>query len=148
MAWALHRLDEPDIDAESYEALGQAIAEQEQLLKSMDLPPNLRELLAGQIEDMKIALMLYQVNGVKPVVDAVNKQYGEMNNVSPDLVQEMKDAGPDAAKAVSGGMSMLSKAVKFAESGSKLYKFGKDVHELVTNGWPLLEKMLPPGSGS
>lgn len=148
MSWALSKLDEPDIDAESYEALRQAIAEQEQLLTSTDLPHNLRELLAGQIDEMKVALMLYQVNGIKPVVDAVNKQYGEMNNVSPDLVQEMKDAGPDAEKAVSGGISVLAKAAKLAESGSKLYKFGKDLHELATNGWQLLEKMLPPGSGS
>lgn len=148
MSWALSKLDEPDIDAESYKALQQAISEQEQLLNSTDLPPNIKELLTGQIEEMKVALMLYQVNGIKPVVDAVNRQFGEMRNASQGFVQEMEDAGPEARKAVSGGLSVLSKAIKFAESGSKLYKFGKDLHELAANGWPLLEKMLPPGSGS
>ena len=149
MSWALSKFDENDLDADAMTALVQAIADQEALLQNTDLPDGLRELLEGQIEELRIALMLYRINGVQPIVDAVNKHSGEMRNAPADLVTAVASAGPEAEGAVAKSMGLISKAAKVAESGSKIVKFAKEIYELGASGVQLFGQSLlsgpPPG---
>lgn len=145
MAWVLNRFDENDIDEEALATLVQAIADQETMLQGTDLPEELRDLLEGQIEELRVALMLYRVNGVQPIVDAVNKQSGEMRNAPEELVTAVAQAGPEAQGAVDKGMALISKAAKVAESGSKIVKFGKDVYELGSAGYAMFGQFLLSG---
>lgn len=145
MAWILSRFDENDIDEDVLTTLVQAIADQEALLQSTELPDALREMLEGQIEELRIALMLYRVNGVQPIVDAVNKQSGEMRNAPAELVAEVDSAGAEAQGAVAKGMDLISKAARVADSGSKIVKFGKDVYELGVSGYSMFGQFLLPG---
>ncbi|GKS99217.1 hypothetical protein AVKW3434_07535 [Acidovorax sp. SUPP3434] len=150
MGWVLNKLDENDIDESAMTALLQAIAEQDAFLKENELPDGLRELLESQIEELRIALMLYRVNGVQPIVDAVNKQSGEMRNASKELVAETTAAGPEAQGAVTRGMELISKAAKVADSGLKVVKFGKELYELGASGYAMFGQLLlsSPASGS
>lgn len=145
MSWVLSKFDENDIDADALAALVQAISDQETLLREADLPDGLRDLLESQIEELRIALMLYRLNGVQPIVDAVNKQVGEMTNAPEELVTAVAQAGPEAQKAVSKGMDLISKAAKVAESGSKIVKFGKDLYELGVSGYAAFGQFLLQG---
>lgn len=145
MGWTLSKFDENDIDADALAALIQAIADQEDLLRNADLPDGLRDLLESQIEELRIALMLYRLNGVQPIVDAVNKQVGEMTNAPEELVTAVAQAGPEAQKAVSKGMDLISKAAKVAETGSKIVKFGKDLYELGASGYAAFGQLFLQG---
>jgi hypothetical protein len=138
MGWTLSKFDENDIDADALAALIQAIADQEDLLRNADL-------LESQIEELRIALMLYRLNGVQPIVDAVNKQVGEMTNAPEELVTAVAQAGPEAQKAVSKGMDLISKAAKVAETGSKIVKFGKDLYELGASGYAAFGQLFLQG---
>lgn len=149
MSWVLGKFDEKEVDTEVMARLVQALEDQETLLKGTSLPADLRELLEGQVEELRIALMLYQLNGVQPIVDAVNKQSGEMRNASEVLVAETTAAGPEAQGAVTRGMELISKAAKVADSGSKVVKFGKELYELGANSYAMFGQFLlsgPPGS--
>jgi hypothetical protein len=145
MAWALNRFDENDIDEEILASLIQSISDQEALLRSAEFPHGLKDLLESQIDELRIALMLYRVNGVQPIVDAVNKQSGEMRNAPEELVTAVAQAGPEAQEAVSKGMNLISKAAKVAESGSKIVKFGKDLYELGVSGYAAFGQLLLQG---
>lgn len=142
MTWALSRLDENEVDPDVMASLVQAILDQESLLQSAELPAGLRELLEGQVEELRIALMLYRLNGVQPIVDAVNKQSGEMRNAPEELVAEVANAGPEVQSAVAKGMDLISKAAKVADSGSKIVKFGKEIYELGMSGYTLLGQAI------
>ena len=145
MSWVLSRFDENDIDADALNALLEAISDQESLLENSELPDGLRELLESQVEELRVALMLYRVNGVQPIVDAVNKQSGEMRNAPAELVTAVASAGPEAQGAVNKGMELISKAAKVAESGSKIVKFGKDLYELGVSGYAAFGQLLIQG---
>lgn len=144
MSWVLGKFDENEVDTEVMSTLVQALQDQETLLQGANLPASLRELLEGQVEELRIALMLYRLNGVKPIVDAVNKQSGEMRNAPEEFVAEVSKAGPEAQTAVAKGMDLISKAAKVAESGSKIVKFGKEIYELGATGISLLGFSGPP----
>jgi len=150
MSWVLSKFDENDIDADALAALVQAIEELEELLESTEFPTGLKELLQSQVEELRIALMLYRVSGVQPIVDAVNKHYGEMRNAPADLVAEVNAAGSKVQSAVSKSMNLISKAAKLADSGSKIVKFGSDIYEIGTAGVKLFGQSLlsgpPPSS--
>lgn len=145
MSWVLSKFDENDIDADALSALLEAISDQEALLANSDLPDGLRDLLENQVDELRIALMLYRVNGVQPIVDAINKQSGEMRNAPEELVTAVASAGPEAKGAVNKGMELISKAAKVAESGSKIVKFGKDLYELGISGYAAFGQFLLPG---
>lgn len=142
MSWALTRFDENDIDSDALAALVQAVADQEALLQGTELPGGLRDLLESQVEELRIALMLYRLNGVQPIVNAVNKQSGEMRNASEELVAAVANAGPEAQTAIAKGMDLISKAAKAAESGSKIVKFGKEIYQLGMSGYTLLGQAI------
>ncbi|MBV7460606.1 MULTISPECIES: hypothetical protein [unclassified Acidovorax] len=146
MSWVLGKFDENEVDTKVMATLVQALQDQETLLQGANLPAGLRELLEGQVEELRIALMLYRLNGVQPIVDAVNKQSGEMRNAPEELVAEVAKAGPEARSAVANGMDLISKAAKVAESGSKIVKFGKEIYELSVSGYTMLGQAIASSS--
>lgn len=135
LSWALSQHSEIEIGQEDMDGLLAAILEQENLLTITQMPSGLRELLEGQLVELKIALAMYQINGSKPIVDAVNKQCGEMRNAAPDLVEEVSNSSEEVKSALAKGMELISKAAKAAENGSKIFKFGQEVYQLGSAGW-------------
>ena len=64
------------------------------------------------------------------------------NGASPDLVSEV-EAGSSAVKQVfERGKKMIGKAAEFADKGSKIVKFSKEVYELGMNGWQFGQQLL------
>ncbi|MFS4517656.1 hypothetical protein [Delftia tsuruhatensis] len=148
LSWALSQFSEEAIDENELIDLLGAISEQEKLLSSTQMPSGLRELLEGQLVELRAAIAMYQINGSKPIVDAVNKQCGEMRNASPDLVQEVANGSEEAKTALAKGMELISKSAKIAESGSKIFKFGKDVYELGSAGWRMFGQNVLTSTGN
>lgn len=140
--WALTRLNEPEVAEEVITALKKTIDDLEAHVASVEIPAGLRDLLERQVAELRIALSLYKVRGVGPVVDAVNRQVSELRNVSEELVHEVEAAGPAARSVVERMKRAVSEAAKFAECGSKSIKFAKEVHELGTTAWHLGQQLL------
>ena len=109
MSWVLSRFDENDIDADALNALLEAISDQESLLENSELPDGLRELLESQVEELRVALMLYRVNGVQPIVDAVNKQSGEMRNAPAELVTAGRTGRGIRSRRIQEGRTLAEK---------------------------------------
>lgn len=142
LEWTLAHLSEKDLDEGLVAALISAIAEQESLLQHTGMPEGLRDLLETQLAELRTALLLYRISGIQPMVDAVNKQSGEMRNAPADLVAEVAEAPPEAREALSKGMQLIGKAAKVADSGSKIVKFAKEVYEVGASGWQMFGQNL------
>jgi hypothetical protein len=141
-AWALSRFDENEISEESMESLRTSLAEQEKLLQETDLPAGLREMLERQTAGLRRALHLYKIQGVAPVQKVVSDSIGELATASQDLVAEV-EAGSSAVKQVfEQGKKMIGKAAEFADKGSKIAKFSKEIYELGINGWHFGQQLI------
>ena len=147
MSWALSNYSEEQMSQDDMVDLLTAISEQEELLINTKIPMGLRELLESQLNELKTALILYQINGAKPIVDAVNKQCGEMRNAAPDLVKEVEGSSEEVKSVLAKGMELISKAAKAAENGSKIFKFGQEVYQLGSAGWQTFGKGLLTSGG-
>jgi hypothetical protein len=121
-SWALSRFDENDIPDESIQSLKEGLAAQEAMLRETDLPDSLREMLERQVADLKTALVLYKVSGVKPLVDAVNKQSGEMRHASTEMVEEVESGPPEAKSAVQNALRLIGQAAKVADQGLEVWQ--------------------------
>ena len=141
-AWALSRFDENEIDEEAMESLRTTLAEQEKLLEETELPAGLREMLERQTAGLRRALRLYKIQGVGPVQKVVSDSIGELATASPDLVSEV-EAGSSAVKQVfERGKKMIGKAAEFADKGSRIVKFSKEVYGLGMTGWQFGQQLF------
>lgn len=141
-AWALSRFDENEIAEESMESLRTSLAEQEKLLQETDLPAGLREMLERQTVGLRRALHLYKIQGIAPVQKVVSDSIGELATASQELVAEV-EANSFAVKQVfEQGKKMIGKAAEFADKGSKIAKFSKEIYELGINGWHFGQQLI------
>lgn len=141
-AWALSRFDENPIDVETIQALRNSLAEQEQLLNETDLPAGLREMLERQTAGLRRALNLYKIQGVAPVQKNVSDCVGELATASPDLVAEVEGSSSSVKVVFEQGKKLIGKAAEFADKGSKVVKFGKEIYELGMGGWRIGQQLL------
>lgn len=146
-SWSLKKFNENDIPEESIRSLQEGLDAQEAMLRDTELPDSLREMLERQVAELKVALVLYKINGVKPLVDMVNKQSGEMRHASVEMVQEVTSGPPETKSAVQKGMELIGLAAKTADSGSKIINFGKSVYELGLNALHFGQNHLPYNGG-
>jgi hypothetical protein len=141
-AWALSRFDENEIGEEDMESLRTSLAEQEKLLQETEMPADLREMLERQTAALRRALHLYKIQGISPVQKVVSDSIGELATASQDLVAEV-EASPSAVKQVfEQGKKMIGKAAEFADKGSKVVKFSKEIYELGMSGWQIGQQLL------
>jgi hypothetical protein len=140
-SWALSRFDENDISEESILALQESLAAQEAMLKETSLPESLREMLERQVADLKTALLLYEVSGTKPLIDAVNRQYGEIRQSFAEIVEFAESGPPEADTLMRKALKLLGEAANVANQGSKVIKFGKDICELGAPGMRIGQQM-------
>lgn len=141
-AWALSRFDENKIDDEAMASLRTSLAEQEKLLQETNLPAGLREMLERQTNRLRQALHLYKIQGIAPVQKVVSDSIGELATASPDLVAEVEASSPAVKQVFEQGKKMIGKAAEFADKGSKVVKFSKELYELGMNGWHLGQQLL------
>jgi hypothetical protein len=76
------------------------------------------------------------------VQKVVSDSIGELATASQDLVAEV-EASPSAVKQVfEQGKKMIGKAAEFADKGSKVVKFSKEIYELGMSGWQIGQQLL------
>lgn len=141
-AWALSRFDENEISEESMESLRTSLAAQEQLLQETDLPAGLRDMLERQTAGLRRALHLYKIQGIAPVQKVVSDSIGELATASQDLVAEVEADSSAVKQVFEQGKKMIGKAAEFADKGSKIAKFSKEIYELGVNGWHFGQQLL------
>lgn len=141
-AWALSRFDENEIGEEAAESLRTSLAEQEKLLQETELPAGLREMLERQTTGLRRALHLYKIQGVAPVQKIVSDSIGELATASHDLVAEVEASPSSVKQAFEQGKKMIGKAAEFANKGSQVVKFGKEIYELGMGGWQIGQQLL------
>jgi hypothetical protein len=124
------------------ESLRTSLAEQEKLLQETDLPAGLRDLLERQTAGLRRALHLYKIQGVAPVQKVVSDSIGELATASQDLVAEVEAGSPAVKQIFEQGKKMIGKAAEFADKGSKIAKFSKEIYELGVNGWHFGQQLL------
>jgi hypothetical protein len=141
-SWALSRFDENDIPEESIKSLEESLAAQETMLKEVDLPESLREMLERQVADLKTALVLYKISGVKPLIDVVNKQSSEMRHAPAEMVSEVENGSSETKGVVQSALRLIGQAAKVADQGSKIFQFGKDMHALGSGAWQSGQQLI------
>ena len=141
-AWALSQFDENEISEESMESLRASMAEQEKLLQETNLPVGLREMLERQTVGLRRALHLYKIQGIAPVQKVVSDSIGELATASQDLVAEVEASSSAVKQVFEQGKKMIGKAAEFADKGSKVVKFSKEIYELGMNGWQFGQQLL------
>lgn len=141
-SWSLIRFNENDIPEESIRSLQDSLAAQETILKETTLPASLREMLARQVAELKTALVLYKISGIQPLVDAVNKQSGELRHAPVEMVKEVNSGPPEAKSAVHNACRLLEQVAKVADEGSKVMKFGQELYALTTSSWQFGQQLL------
>lgn len=141
-AWALSQFDENEIDEEVIKSLRDSLEAQEKLLQETVLPVGLREMLERQTAGLRRALQLYRIQGIGPAQKVVSDSIGELATASQDLVTEVETSPPAVKQAFEQGKKMIGKAAEFADKGSKVIKFGKEVYELGIAGLQLGQSLL------
>lgn len=141
-AWALSQFNENEIDEEAMESLRTSLAAQEKLLQETNLPISLRELLERQTAGLRRALHLYKIQGIAPVQKIVSDSIGELATASQDLVAEVEASSSAVKQVFEQGKKMIGKAAEFADKGSKVVKFSKEIYELGISGWQVGQQLL------
>ena len=141
-AWALSRFDENEIDEVAMESLRTSLAQQEELLQDTNLPAGLREMLERQTTGLRRALHLYKIQGIAPVQKVVSDSIGELATASQDLVAEVEASSSAVKQVFEQGKKLIGKAAEFADKGSKVVKFSKEIYELGMSGWQIGQKLL------
>ena len=141
-AWALSQFDENDIDDEAMKFLRVSLAEQEKCLQETNLPAGLREMLERQTAGLRRALHLYKIQGISPVQKVVSDSIGELATASQDLVDQVESSSPAVKQVFEQGKKMIGKAAEFADKGSKVVKFSKEIYGLGMNGWHFGQQLI------
>lgn len=150
-AWATRAQDDPVVNDELFGELLQKLHEQEALLSRTDLPPSIQEMLGRHVDELRDAVRFYRITGVKPIVDAVHRQVGEIRTAPADVADELSASTAEAKGAFQKGLELLAVAGKVADSGSKIAKFGQDLYKYGSVGWESAVKLIgtapppPPG---
>lgn len=77
-----------------------------------------------------------------PVQKVVSDSIGELATASKDLVAEVEASSSAVTQVFEQGKKMIGKAAEFADKGSKVVKFGKEIYELGMSGWHIGQPLL------
>lgn len=145
-AWALSQFDENEIDETAFSSLQESLAAQVKLLSETDIPIGLRDMLERQTDSLRRALKLYRIQGVLPVQKAVSDAVGELVTASPSLVAQVETSSSNVQNVFTQSKLLIGKAADFADKGSKITKFGKEVYELGMSSWQIGQNLLMSSS--
>jgi len=151
-SWALRALNDPEVDAAALQTLVRALEEQETRLADPKISAPMREMLELQVRQLRAAVRLSKISGPEAIKAAVQQAYGELHSASHEAVDKA-EATPESCSALKNGMELIGTAAKYADSMSKIKKFGGEVYELGTTHLPAawhwiqshLQSLPPPG---
>jgi hypothetical protein len=128
--WALRDEDESEVAAADRQVLVEELANFEAKLNDVPMSDYMRNFIQRQIETIRRALRIYGVSGAKPLQDALRRVVGDLKVEDAKIKAEYEAATPAAKSAMATATTLIVKAAKFADQGSKLKKGAEDIGAL------------------
>lgn len=119
-AWVMQRLGEAGIEQEQFAAIVAHLEELEQLLQATEMPPALHAFVQRQIDDIRSALRMYPIQGVKALRKAVDTATGAFAAPDEAVVDGYKKAGPEAKSVFKKAYDVLKQAAEATGHAEKL----------------------------
>lgn len=145
--WALREDSEPDMLADDMKELQAELASLEAALKETDMSPYLRDFIQRQVNTIRAALRVYEVQGAQPLQDALQKVAGAYT-VECTRVEAEHAAAPEAAQSLFAKASgVIKKTADLCDNLGKVGKFGEQAWTLAGTVGPLVLPYIPKLGG-
>lgn len=119
-AWVLQRFGEDEIEQEQFTAIVAHLAELEELLQATEMPPALHAFVQRQVDDIRAALRMYPIQGIKALKKAVDTATGAFAAPDEAVVDGYEKAGPEAKGVFKKAFDALKQAAEVAGNVEKL----------------------------
>ncbi|GAA6143668.1 hypothetical protein [Hydrogenophaga sp. 5NK40-0174] len=119
--WALRTLGEAEIEAQQFQSIKNHLAELEQLLNEPDVPPAIREFVQRQVNDIRSALRLYPIHGLRVLRKAVDTATGAFTTPDDQVVAESQTATPATKGVLRKSAEILKEAAEVTGQADKLF---------------------------
>jgi hypothetical protein len=127
MAWVLRDETEEDMTEESMQGLRAEVESLEAALRDTAMSDYLRAFTQRQVTAIRTALKLYEVQGVRPVNDAIEKVAGAFTLAKGQLQAEVDKSEPAAKEALSKAAQLVEKVAKACDNLEKIKKAGETI---------------------
>ncbi len=145
--WTLSGQDEEDMPANELAALQSELDALETSLNDISaMSPYLKDFTQRQINVIRAALRLYQIQGVKPVEVALNQVAGAYTVEKSRVEAEQAKASDEVKTVFARASAFIEKTAKIADNLDKIKKAGETLHTLAANISPLLTWTQNQGS--
>lgn len=119
-AWVMRKLGEDEIAQEQYAAIVDHLTELEQLLQATEMPPALQAYVQRQVDDIRSALRMYPIQGIKALKKAVDTAIGAFTTPDETVSKEFHSAGPEAKGVFNKSLDILKQAAEVTGHLEKL----------------------------
>lgn len=119
-AWVLQRFGEDEIEQEQFTAIVAHLAELEELLQATEMPPALHAFVQRQVDDIRAALRMYPIQGIKALKKAVDTATGAFAAPDEAVVDGYEKAGPEAKSVFKKAFEVLKQAAETTGHAEKL----------------------------
>jgi len=139
-SWVLRSESENEMPTEEMADLLSKLNELEESLGEAEMSPYLRDFIQRQVDTIRSALRVYDVQGVRPLQEVMRKVAGDFRIEEAHFLRELEDA-PDEAKGIlAKAIEVIEKTAKTCDSLDKIKKFGEGAYEVSCKFGP---KLLP-----
>lgn len=136
-AWVLREKDEHEVSPETIEDLLAELNQLENSLAGASIPETLRDFIARQIATIRSALRLYEIQGIRPVSEAMRKVVGDITLEGKSL-KDSAESSPDGRSRLARTAEIVAKVAKVCDDGKKIVDTGKWVAATVAPLLPFL----------
>lgn len=119
-AWVLQQFGEDEIAQEQFATIVAHLAELEELLHATEMPPALYAFVQRQVDDIRAALRMYPIQGIKALKKAVDTATGAFAAPDEAVVDGYKQAGQEAKGVFKKAFDVLKQAAEVAGNAEKL----------------------------
>ena len=119
-AWVLKQFGEDEIEQEQFAAIVAHLAELEVLLQATEMPPALHAFVQRQVDDIRAALRMYPIQGIKALKKAVDTATGAFAAPDEAVVDGYEQAGPEAKSVFKKAFEVLKQAAEATGHAEKL----------------------------
>lgn len=145
-AWVLRDENEEILPDDELSALRSELDSLENSLQETDMAPYLRSFVQRQIDAIRSALLVYRVQGVKPIETALKQVAGDCAFERTRLEAENATASEPTKGILARASALIEKTAKVADSLDKIRKASEGACSLAASVGPVLltwAKALP-----
>lgn len=134
-AWSLRGEDEIAMSDEALSKLLAAIKHLEDRLQEVGISPFVREFIQSQCTNIRNALRLYRVKGIRPLAEAVGKFYADNESQSRHIVKQTSAPSPAQESAVSEMLDVIKQTGDVCSAINSTYDFTTGAFALGQQIW-------------